>query len=132
MDGRCDKCGRELVAGESISVTGVGERCYGCFNEEIAARMGVESDDTPFQPIELADASGVKQGAQRRRARTPADLPGGPRGSHGDARVPPGRTCARAGSGIDVTTAGPDDVGVQRHRANASTVASRNRRSWSK
>ena len=59
MDGRCDKCGRELGAGESISVTGVGERCYGCFNEEIAARMGVEFDDTPIQPIELADADGV-------------------------------------------------------------------------
>jgi hypothetical protein len=59
MDGRCGKCGRELEAGASISVTGVGERCYGCFNEEIAARMGVEFDDTPIQPIELADADGV-------------------------------------------------------------------------
>ena len=60
MDGRCGKCGRELGAGESISVTGVGERCYGCFNEEISARMGVEFDDTPIQPIELTDTHGVR------------------------------------------------------------------------
>jgi len=59
MDGRCDKCGRDLKAGESISVTGVGERCDECFNEEIAARMGVEFDHTPLEPIELADADGV-------------------------------------------------------------------------
>ena len=59
MNGRCDKCGRELGAGESISVTGVGERCYPCFNEETAARMGVDFDDTPVQPIELADVDGV-------------------------------------------------------------------------
>jgi hypothetical protein len=49
----------ELGAGDSISVTGVGERCYTCFNEEIAARMGVEFDHTPLEPIELADADGV-------------------------------------------------------------------------
>ncbi len=61
MNGRCDKCGRTLGAGESISVTGVGERCYPCFNEEIAARMGLEFDDTPVQPIELADADGVRR-----------------------------------------------------------------------
>jgi hypothetical protein len=60
MNGRCGKCGRELGAGESISVTGVGERCYPCCNEEIAARMGVDFDDTPVQPIELADADGVR------------------------------------------------------------------------
>ena len=59
MDGRCGTCGRELGAGDSISVAGVGERCYTCFNEEIAARMGVEFDDTPIQPIELADADGA-------------------------------------------------------------------------
>ncbi len=59
MEPRCSKCGRGLGAGESISVTGVGERCYPCFNEEIAARMGVDFDDTPVQPIELADADGI-------------------------------------------------------------------------
>ena len=59
MDGRCEKCGRQFGPGELISVTGVGERCYTCFNEEIAARMGVEFDHTPLEPIELADADGV-------------------------------------------------------------------------
>lgn len=59
MNDRCGKCGRELGAGESISVAGVGERCYPCFNEENAARMGVEFDDRPVQPIELTDADGV-------------------------------------------------------------------------
>ena len=60
MNGQCGKCGRTFGAGELISVTGVGERCYTCFNEEMAARMGVEFDATPVQPIELADADGVR------------------------------------------------------------------------
>lgn len=59
MNSRCGKCGRELGAGELISIGGEESRCYRCFNEEIAARMGVEFDDTPVQPIELADADGV-------------------------------------------------------------------------
>ena len=60
MNGRCDKCGRALGTGESIMVSGVGERCYDCFNVEMATRMGVDFDHTPVQPIELTDAAGVK------------------------------------------------------------------------
>ena len=59
MDGRCGKCGRTFGAGELISIGGEERRCYPCFNDEIAARMGVEFDDTPIQPIELAGADGT-------------------------------------------------------------------------
>jgi hypothetical protein len=56
----CERCGRPLKSYESISVTNVGLRCYRCFNEEIAARMGVDFDNTPLQPVTVADADGVE------------------------------------------------------------------------
>lgn len=56
----CGRCGRPLKAHESISVVNVGERCYPCFNEEIAERMGVEFDQTRLQPVTVADADGVE------------------------------------------------------------------------
>ena len=66
MDGRCGKCGRTFGAGELVGVGGEERRCYPCFNEEIAARMGVEFDDTPVQPIELTDALGIRHGFEIR------------------------------------------------------------------
>ena len=44
---------------ETISVTGVGERCYRCFNEEAADRLGVAFDHSPLQSVELTDADGA-------------------------------------------------------------------------
>ena len=38
---------------------GVGQRCYRCFNEETSARFGVAFDNTPLDPIVLADHDGV-------------------------------------------------------------------------
>jgi hypothetical protein len=45
---------------ESISVANVGLRCYRCFNEETAAMMGVDFDNTPLQPVTVSDADGVE------------------------------------------------------------------------
>jgi hypothetical protein len=59
MKGKCGRCGRLIRSEQTIGVTGVGQRCYSCFNEEIAERMGVRFDNTPLQPIELADPDGV-------------------------------------------------------------------------
>ena len=42
-----------------ITVSGVGQRCYRCFNEEMSARVGVAFDHTPLDPIVLADHDGV-------------------------------------------------------------------------
>jgi Calcium binding len=41
-------------------VTDVGERCYRCFNEELADRLGIAFDNTPIAPVAVADADGVR------------------------------------------------------------------------
>ena len=58
-DGKCGACGKALGSFDSISVAGVGDRCHPCFNREMAARLGVDFDHTPLQPIVIADADGV-------------------------------------------------------------------------
>lgn len=55
----CGTCGRALQPYETITVTGVGVQCYPCFNEEASARMGVDFDNTPLQPITVTDIGGV-------------------------------------------------------------------------
>jgi hypothetical protein len=57
---RCGLCGKVLRPYDSISVTDVGERCYRCFNEELADRLGIAFDNTPIAPIVVADADGVR------------------------------------------------------------------------
>ena len=48
---RCGRCRKVLRPYDSISVTDVGERCYRCFNEELADRLGIAFDNTPIAPI---------------------------------------------------------------------------------
>jgi hypothetical protein len=69
----CERCGRTLKSYESVSVTNVGLRCYRCFNEETAAMMSVDFDNTPLQPVTVADADGVDHtfGATRLGWRSP-------------------------------------------------------------
>ncbi len=55
----CGRCGHPLKSYESISVANVGLRCNRCFNDETAAMMGVDFDNTPLQPVTIADADGV-------------------------------------------------------------------------
>jgi hypothetical protein len=56
----CGRCGQPVKSYESISVANVGLRCYRCFNEETAAMMGVDFDNTPLQPVTVSDADGVE------------------------------------------------------------------------
>ncbi len=63
---RCGICGKSLRPFDSISVTHVGERCNGCFNEELADRLGIAFDNTPIAPIVVADAAGVRHAMSRR------------------------------------------------------------------
>jgi hypothetical protein len=56
---RCGRCGTILRPDDSISVAEVGERCYRCFNEELAQRLGVDFDNTPIAPIVVTDVDGV-------------------------------------------------------------------------
>lgn len=55
----CGRCGQRLKSHETISVADVGLRCYRCFNEETAVRMGVAFDNTPLQPVTVRDIDGV-------------------------------------------------------------------------
>lgn len=61
QDNKCGACGKTLGPFESITVAGVGDRCYACFNREMADRIGIAFafDNTPLQPIVIADADGV-------------------------------------------------------------------------
>ena len=56
----CGRCQQPLKSHETISVANVGLRCYQCFNEETAAMMGVDFDNTPLQPIAVSDADGIE------------------------------------------------------------------------
>ena len=57
---RCGLCGKVLRPYDSISVADVGERCYRCFNDESADRLGIDFDNTPIAPIEVTDVDGVR------------------------------------------------------------------------
>ena len=59
QDGQCGVCGKVVGSFDLISVAGVGDRCHPCFNREMADRLGIDFDHTPFQPIVIADADGV-------------------------------------------------------------------------
>ena len=55
----CALCGKSIESHETITVVDAGDRCYPCFNREMAEELGIDFDDTPLQPIVLADADGV-------------------------------------------------------------------------
>lgn len=59
MSATCGRCGQIIRSDATISVSGAGQRCYRCFNEEMSARVGVAFDNTPLDPIVLADHDGV-------------------------------------------------------------------------
>lgn len=54
----CGVCGTTIETFETISVAGVGDRCYSCFNRETADQLGLTFDNTPLQPVVVADADG--------------------------------------------------------------------------
>lgn len=58
MKTRCGAYGKQLESGETIDVAGQGPRCYSCFNQETADRLGIDFDEPQFQPIVLEDADG--------------------------------------------------------------------------
>lgn len=55
----CGRRGRTIRSHETITVGGVGDRCYPCFNDEMSKHLGVDFDNTPLQPIVVADPDGV-------------------------------------------------------------------------
>jgi hypothetical protein len=67
----CRRCGKVLEPGDTITVADVGERCYECFNAEMADRCGVALRPSSFQPVELTDADGVPHTFQIRSMLVP-------------------------------------------------------------
>ncbi len=57
---RCGLCRKILRAHDSISIAGVGDRCYRCFNDETADRLGVDFDNTAIPPFAITDVDGVQ------------------------------------------------------------------------
>jgi hypothetical protein len=67
----CGRCGKVLEPGDTITVVDIGERCYGCFNAEMADRLGVALAPLSLQPVELTDADGVPHTFQIRSMLVP-------------------------------------------------------------
>lgn len=57
---RCGLCRKILRAHDSISIAGVGDRCYRCFNDETADELGVDFDNTAMPPFAVTDVDGVR------------------------------------------------------------------------
>ena len=57
---RCGLCRKILRAHDSISIAGVGARCYRCFNDETADQLGVDFDNTAMPPFAVTDVDGVR------------------------------------------------------------------------
>jgi len=57
---RCGLCKRILRPDDSLSVAGVGHRCYRCFNDETADQLGVAFDNTAIAPFAITDVDGVR------------------------------------------------------------------------
>ena len=55
----CGRCEKRLESHDTITVADTGDRCYACFNKEMADRLGIDFDDTTLQSIVVADADGV-------------------------------------------------------------------------
>lgn len=72
-------CGKPLESFETIHVAGEGLRCYRCFNNETAERLGINFDEPRFQPIVLQDAPHVHHPLDARTNR-PRDGSAGARG----------------------------------------------------
>jgi hypothetical protein len=45
VDTSCGVCGKPLESGKTIHVAGLGPRCYRCFNQEAADRVGIDFDE---------------------------------------------------------------------------------------
>lgn len=56
----CLTCGGRLEPGGTVTVTGRGGLCFGCYNAELAAESGVSFDNTRLEPVSVPDPKGVQ------------------------------------------------------------------------
>lgn len=68
---RCGLCRKILRAHDAISIAGVGDRCYRCFNDETADRLGVDFDNTAMPPFAITDVDGVRHRFETRSMLVP-------------------------------------------------------------
>jgi hypothetical protein len=53
----CVVCGSEPASFETVTVAGIGDHCFRCYNDDVARRMGVDFDNASLAPVILNDAS---------------------------------------------------------------------------
>jgi hypothetical protein len=58
MPMHCVVCGSEPASFEAVSVVGIGDHCFRCYNQDVARRMGVDFDNTALAPVVLNDGEG--------------------------------------------------------------------------
>jgi len=60
---RCHTCGRAIAGFESVHYgsmeTGYRDLCNRCFNEEVAAAGGLDFSHVQFEPLDIADVTGI-------------------------------------------------------------------------
>jgi hypothetical protein len=56
---RCIVCGCEPASFEAVTLVGVGDHCFRCYNEDMARRMGVDFDNSSLAPVTLRDVEGA-------------------------------------------------------------------------
>ncbi len=54
----CDVCRSPMPNHRSVHVTGRGDLCFACFNDEMATRMGVDFDHAQLASVVMEDAVG--------------------------------------------------------------------------
>ena len=69
----CGRCNNQFDQGDPFAVLDVGQRCYRCFNLDMAGQLGVAFEDVQFQPVALyTDSGGVVHTFQIRSMLVPS------------------------------------------------------------
>ena len=64
-------CAKALDSDDTITVVDAGDRCYECFNVEMADRLGISFDASNFHPVVVNDVDGVPHTFQIRSTLVP-------------------------------------------------------------
>jgi hypothetical protein len=57
----CDVCRSQTPNHRSVHVTGRGDLCFTCFNDEMATRIGVDFDNARLPGVVLEDSVGERR-----------------------------------------------------------------------
>jgi hypothetical protein len=54
----CIRCAKSIEGFETVSVTGGGDFCYPCYNDDVARAGRIRFDNAQLEPVTLQDAAG--------------------------------------------------------------------------